>query len=257
MKLKKLMALALSGVLAVSMFAGCATTSNNGGNGNNGEEEDPPVSGGVSTAVGANVKAYVEDQSGKDKANDLFTYVSFQDDAELSSDLKAVVEYAGVLDVMPDYILSDQTVGVAEDVWARYLTQIGVTDDMWVNNIGSLAVLQAAETLSSKEIPDAVAGDMRVVSGAIGADAVNQLVAEYLVDTGKIDEYLYSTNDEADSTGSNFNHEYTISVSTYTKAVNSSMAGVNVGDVLGIQGGAADPYVTFIAIKVVRTSTHQ
>ena len=257
MKLKKLLALAMSGVLAVSMLAGCATTSNNGGNGNNGEEEDPPVSGGVSTAVGANVKAYVEDQSGKDKANDLFTYVSFQDDAELSSDLKAVVEYAGVLDVMPDYILSDQTVGVAEDVWARYLTQIGVTDDMWVNNIGSLAVLQAAETLSSKEIPDAVAGDMRVVSGAIGADAVNQLVAEYLVDTGKIDEYLYSTNDEADSTGSNFNHEYTISVSTYTKAVNSSMAGVNVGDVLSIQGGAADPYVTFIAIKVVRTSTHQ
>ena len=259
MKLKKIASLALAGVMAVSMLAGCNTVSNGGNSGDDGEGENTAVSGGISAGVGADVKAYVEKVSGEDKANDLFTYVTFQDNAKLSSDLKTVVEFAGVNDVLPDYMLSDQTNGVQQDVWERYLNQIGADDNIWVNNIGSLAVLQKAETLSSKEIPDAVAGDMRVVSGAIGADAVNTLVAEYLVDECGIDDYLYSTNDESTATGSNFNHEYTVSVSTYTKAVNSSMAGVGVnsGALTGIIGGAADPYVTFVAIQVVRTSTHQ
>ena len=46
MKLKKLLALAMSGVLAVSMFAGCSTASNNGNGGEGeGEGEGSPATG--------------------------------------------------------------------------------------------------------------------------------------------------------------------------------------------------------------------
>ena len=45
MKLKKLLALALAGVMAVSMLAGCK---DNGGNNNNGGEKEPTVSGAAS-----------------------------------------------------------------------------------------------------------------------------------------------------------------------------------------------------------------
>ena len=256
MKLKKIASLMLAGVMAVSMLAGCSTASNGGNNGNDGEGENTAVSGGISAGVGAKVNDIVKDWDDEDK--DFLNYVRFKDDAQLASDLKTVVEYAGVMDVMPDYLISDQLNDVQDDVAERYYTQIGKTDDdLWIYNIGNQDKLKEAENLGSS-MPSATTGVMKVVSGAIGADAVNTLVAEFLMEKG-INDYLFSTSDEEDSAGSNYNHEYTISVSTYSKAVNSSMAGVGVnnGAFTGIIGGAADPYVTFVAIQVVRTSTHQ
>ena len=238
MKLKKLMALALSGVLAVSMLAGCNNVSN-GDENNGGDPVDPGVNG-VSASVGALVK--------EDLGEDYPTYVTFADSAALDEDLQYAVEFAGVLDIMPQYVLCDTLTGVDNSIYSRLQTAVGDTG-VFVNTIGDNDVLKAAEN-TSNTMDDAVAIDLRAISSAIGENAINQQVAEMVAPW--VDEYLYSTEEDGSANGSNYNHEYTVSVSTYTKTVNSS-----IGGIIGTGVGAADPAVTFVAVQVVRTSTHQ
>ena len=236
MKLKKLMALALSGVLAVSMLAGC--------NGNKAPVDDgtdpiEPGTNGVSTEVGTLTADYLD-------PTEIPEYVTFADDADLDSSLQYVVEFAGVDDVLLQYMHNDNLHRVAGDLYSRLQNAVG--DDNWVNwnSIGSMAALKWAEAQNSYKIDDETVVELFAVSSAIGENAVNQLIAEELADEARIQGYLYSTSGRGEN--GNYNHEYTVSVSTYTKAVNSS-------SVLG--SGAADPAVTFVAVQVVRTSTHQ
>ena len=236
MKLKKLMALALSGVLAVSMLAGC--------NGNKAPVDDgtdpiEPGTNGVSTEVGTLTADYLD-------PTEIPEYVTFADDADLDSSLQYVVEFAGVDDVLLQYMHNDNLHRVAGDLYSRLQNAVG--DDNWVNwnSIGSMAALKRAEAQDSYKIDDETVVELFAVSSAIGENAVNQLIAEELADEARIQGYLYSTSGRGEN--GNYNHEYTVSVSTYTKAVNSS-------SVLG--SGAADPAVTFVAVQVVRTSTHQ
>ena len=247
MKLKKIASLMLAGVMAVSMLAGC---SGNTINDNTGDDDsiDPGING-VSAAVGALVKEELGD--------DYPAYVTFSDSAELNKDLQYAVEYAGVMDIMPNYIWSDTLTGVANDVYSRLQTAVGddANDGVDVGNIGSDAILKAAEN-TGMTMEDAVAVDMRAISSSIGENALNQLIAEKINEIVKIEDYLYSTQDGDDNNGSNYNHTYTVSVSTYTKTVNSSMNGSLTSGTGNVQG-AADPAVTFVAIQVVRTSTHQ
>ena len=237
MKLKKLMALALSGVLAVSMLAGC--------NGNKAPVDDgtdpiEPGTNGVSTEVGTLTADYLD-------PTEIPEYVTFADDADLDSSLQYVVEFAGVDDVLLQYMHNDNLHRVAGDLYSRLQKAVG-DDNYWVNwnNIGSMHALKLAEAENSYKIDDETVVELFAVSSAIGENAVNQLIAEELADVAKIQGYLYSTSGRGEN--GNYNHEYTVSVSTYTKAVNSS-------SVLG--SGAADPAVTFVAVQVVRTSTHQ
>ena len=239
MKLKKLMALALSGVLAVSMLAGC-----NGSNAPVDDGTDPiePGTNGVSTEVGNLTADYLDSTY----STEIPEYVTFADDADLDSSLQYVVEFAGVDDVLIQYMHNDKLHRVADDLYSRLQKAVG--DDNWVNwnSIGSLAALKRAEAENSYKIDDETVVELFAVSSAIGENAVNQLIAEKLADEAVIQGYLYSTSGRGEN--GNYNHEYTVSVSTYTKAVNSS-------SVLG--SGAADPAVTFVAVQVVRTSTHQ
>ena len=239
MKLKKLMALALSGVLAVSMLAGC--------NGNKAPVDDgtdpiEPGTNGVSTEVGTLTADYLDTYLD----DEIPEYVTFADDADLDSSLQYVVEFAGVDDVLLQYMHNDNLHRVAGDLYSRLQNAVG--DDNWVNwnSIGSMAALKRAEAQDSYKIDDETVVELFAVSSAIGENAVNQLIAEKLADEARIQGYLYSTSGRGEN--GNYNHEYTVSVSTYTKAVNSS-------SVLG--SGAADPAVTFVAVQVVRTSTHQ
>ena len=239
MKLKKLMALALSGVLAVSMLAGC--------NGNKAPVDDgtdpiEPGTNGVSTEVGTLTADYLDTYLD----DEIPEYVTFADDADLDSSLQYVVEFAGVDDVLLQYMHNDNLHRVAGDLYSRLQNAVG--DDNWVNwnSIGSMAALKRAEAQDSYKIDDETVVELFAVSSAIGENAVNQLIAEELADEARIQGYLYSTSGRGEN--GNYNHEYTVSVSTYTKAVNSS-------SVLG--SGAADPAVTFVAVQVVRTSTHQ
>ena len=240
MKLKKLMALALSGVLAVSMLAGC-----NGDKAPVDDGTDPiePGTNGVSTEVGNLTADYLDTKY----ADEVPEYVTFADDADLDSSLQYVVEFAGVNDVLLQYMHNDKLHIVAGDLYTRLQNAVG-DDNRYVScyNIGSMKTLKIAEAQNSYKIDDETVVELFAVSSAIGENAVNQLVAEKLADDVKIQDYLYSTNGHY--VNGNYNHEYTVSVSTYTKAVNSS-------SVLG--SGAADPAVTFVAVQVVRTSTHQ
>ena len=224
--------------MAVSMLTACG---DNAIDNNPGDDDsiDPGING-VSAAVGALVKEELGD--------DYPAYVTFADSAELDKDLQYAVEYAGVMDIMPNYIWNDTLTNVALDVYGRLQTAVGDTG-VFVNNIGDNDVLKAAET-TGMTMEDAV--DMKAISSSIGENALNQHIAEMVAPW--VAEYVYSTDDSTGTNGSNFNHTYTVSVSTYTKTVNSSMNGSLTG---GNVQGAADPAVTFVAVQVVRTSTHQ
>ena len=77
MKLKKIASLALAGIMAVSMLAGC-----NGGNGGNGD--DVVVTPPTDTSFAASVNAELSD---KQKA-----ILTFESDAALDTALKAVAD---------------------------------------------------------------------------------------------------------------------------------------------------------------------
>ena len=79
MKLNKVLALALSGVMAVSMLAGCSGNSGNGGQ----EGEQPPV---VTGPVGAVISALDSDTT---------NVVKFSNDSNLQSVLEKVVKNKG------------------------------------------------------------------------------------------------------------------------------------------------------------------
>ena len=237
MKLKKIASLAMAGALAVSMLAGCSTTG----------AVTPNQPSAPATSVSANVDALVDQPA----------YVTFADSTQLDAALKDAVEYAGVMDVMPDYVNTDRLIGVAPDVSAVLDNEVGVTTmsngtliNLW--NIGQASTLLDAEQQDSYTIPDAVAAQMYVVSSVIGQKAIEEQIAGIFA---TIPEYQYSVGSTDGTTiedGGNYNHTYTVSISTCTKTVNSSVVGVG-----GVGVGAANPEVTFVAIQVVRTAGHQ
>ena len=239
MKLKKIASLAMAGALAVSMLAGCSTTG----------AVTPNQPSAPATSVSANVDALVNQPA----------YVTFADSTQLDAALKDAVEYAGVLDVMPDYVVTDTLSAVDISVSSVLDREVGVTTmsdgvtpiTLW--NIGQASTLLDAEQQNSYQIPNAVAAQMYVVSSVIGQKAIEEQIATIL---NRIPAYQYSVNSTdgsgAAEDGGNYNHTYTVSISTCTKTVNSSVVGVG-----GVGVGAANPEVTFVAIQVVRTAGHQ
>ena len=169
MKLKKIASLMLAGIMAVSMLTACQGT--------NVDPEDPtnPVEPGTD-GVSAEIGDMVEHPD----------YVVFKDSDALNNNLKDAVEYAGVLDVMPDYITADRLTTIAPDVAAELDELVGVTFlrngitpvTLW--NIGDAYVLLDAEREDSYKIPDAVAVEMYAVSSAIGEKAVKNQIADII-----------------------------------------------------------------------------
>ena len=246
MKLKKFASVMLAGVMAVSMLAGCQNA--------NVDPEDPtnpiqPGTDGISAAVETRVADYL------DKTNEeIPEYVDFNDDSDLDTALQYAVEFAGVGDIMPQYLHNDQLEYVNNDIYVRLADAVGDDRSATIANIGDIYTLQKAENANSYQIDDEVVVELYAISSAIGENAVEQQIAEKIAYS--VEAYEYSTRnttgDNSTSDGGNYNHTYTVSVSTYTKAVNSSME----GNFLHMDG-AADPSVTFVAVQVVRTSTHQ
>ena len=265
MKLKKIASLALAGVMAVSMLAGCSNTSNNGNNGNNGGDPIDPGTAGVSAAVATRVADVLDPK-------EIPEYVSFKDSTALDSNLEYAVEFAGVTNVLPQYVLFDKLTPVMPDIYDRLHDAVGDEyDGVKIWNIGDVDTLQKAENEDGYKIDDEVAVELWAVSSAIGENAVNQMIAEKIAETVADYQYAINNTNNDKTDGGNYNHEYTVSVSTYTKTVNSSSIGGGIGvDVTpyGIGGvdvdfgvsagvGAEKPAVTFVAVQVVRTSTHQ
>ena len=95
MKLNKVLALALSGVMAVSMLAGCSGNSGNGGQ--NGEEQ-PPV-------ADTTIAGVLNDKMSDEKVD----YVSFDYSTELQAAVEQVLRVNGGLEIntAPDDISND------------------------------------------------------------------------------------------------------------------------------------------------------
>ena len=245
MKLKKIASLMLAGVMAVSMLAGCQNA--------NVDPEQPtnpiqPGTNGVSAAVEARLGTPAPE------------YVDFADDADLDNALQYAVEYAGVGDILPDYMHANSLVLVNPVLSDVLKEEVGDDGTAGVPNIGLTYILQQAENQNSYSIPDEVAVEMYAISNVIGENAVNQMVADYM--DSIVASYEYSTRgaDGWYADGGNYNYEYTVSVSTYTKTIDGAAHGTIGGNAFGFAGhgdAASNAAVTFVAIQVVRTATHQ
>ena len=233
--------LALAGVLAVSMLAGCST---NGTTPDNGEENPVVTTSGISAAVEARL------------ATKLPTYITFADSTELDADLKYATEYVGVREILDGFVnVNNMLKAVASPEFVKVLREeVGDTKDgVFIENIGSNWTLIDAEKDAGKEttLPDVVAVGAYAISGQIGENAVQQKIADE-IDTF-IGDYQYTVDAaRKDLTGGNFNYSYEVSVSTCTVDTHSAV----VGNVCGIIG-AENPDVTYVAIQVVRTAAHQ
>ena len=275
MKLKKIASLMLAGVMAASMLAGCQTASNGGNNGNGeGDGENNGVVSGISSAISTAVKA---DVTGID------TNVKFSDDSALDENLKYAAGFAGVDDALRGFVTKDLREVRGGRVLRTLKDRAGVNDNydthVGIDAIGNDDVLAAAEPTGTT-MHDEVAVRLYAISSVIPQENINELVAKDIADIidnngdGEYDDdvYLFST-DDANANSSKFNHTYTISVSSYTKSVGGASlgildadliaagdiwnGGVIVGDATGVQIGSENASVTFVAVQVVRTSTHQ
>ena len=245
MKLKKIASLMLAGVMAASMLAGCNTTSNQPQNPNNPVQ---PGTNGLSNEVADLIGEKVPE------------YVTFKDDTKLDDALKFAVEFAGVKDILPQYMHDDTLQDVDISIYERLAKAVGddIADAVEYDNIGNEDILQKAEEADSYQLETVVASDVTAVSSTIGENAVKTQIAEKLDDV--VAAYKYSTKGATsnDNGADDFNFKYTVSISTYTKSID----GVGEGG-LGFDGNilhgdsAANPGVTFVAIQVLRTAEHQ
>ena len=229
MKLKKLMALALSGVLAVSMFAGCAKADV--------KPEDPTdpegpvaVEGDISAGVAANIE-------------NLPSYIEFAADSDLSKSLDYVVGFANIWDIEDGFGEPNirDIKGIRSGLQDELKKAVGVTTweyakdkeiDLTLKTIGDREVILKAEEASTVEIDDAKAVQLYVASGVIEEDALNALVAEEI--EGTIKGYVNVAKTYGQGNGI-YDHSYTVSVSVDSKEVN------------GVEA-------TFVAVQVVRSS---
>ena len=256
MKLKKIASLAAAGVMAVSMLTACQTTSNN--NNNNNQGTNPPVeTSGLSAAVEERLPS------------ELLDYVTLKDSTELDADLEYAVEYVGVREILDGYVnVNDLLEPVKSNSFNKALESevgvnqlLGTSTDYTVDNIGSNLTLLNDEKASAQSttMQDAVAVKSYAISGQIGDRAVQQKIADAI--TKYIYSYQYTVKENGsvapdgkhEYAGGNWNHEYTVSISACTVDCNSVITS-NIFD--GIVG-AENPYVTYVAVQVVRTSTHQ
>ena len=247
MKLKKLMALAMAGVLAVSMLAGCK-----GNTINNNDPVDPDA---PATGISADVGSRVKDLALKADDEADLDHLTFTDDGDVTAALNDAVGGAGVRDVLNAYVNDDELAELADNhaVRARVAELLEPTEDVWFTNIGDVENANG-DTVSALRV--------YAVSDVIDENTVKQQIARILVG----DEVYGSNTRDAinvvnyDHHNDVWNYEYTISVAMSTKTVNSAnVGGVIVGDefVLGELTGAENPTVTFVAVQIVRTAAHQ
>ena len=224
MKLNKVLALALSGVMAVSMLAGC---SNNSGNGDQNGEEQVPATG-VSANVGNLIKADLDEDVNID-------FVTFADDNDLDNALDYTMGKVDVVEVLRGYMAFGtlQELEADDTVYATMIDRVEATDGTWVSNIGDITVKTDGDGAKAVRV--------YAISDAISEEVVEEYVAEDLM--GDIPDYKHY-----DSNGDNWYYDYTVSVSMSSKTVNTS-------SILGT--GATDPTITFVAVQVVREARTQ
>ena len=247
MKLKKVMALALAGVMAVSMLTGCGN-GGNGGASENGEENG--VAGGFSSELAK----YMEESAKMDN-------VSFQDDADVTAALADALGNRGSLllagNTVAPVVLPEVSPLVGSDFKSNLGLDAVVTDviNVAAGDIDEILALfcedSAANTTRS-------VGLLFVVDGTVSVEKALKQVADgasaYVDDEGEEEEvtadmisldYLVSQLPESRTTageneaGETWEYNYTVSASVVNKAL-TVFEGYN---------GSAN----FIAVTITRT----
>ena len=225
-------------VAAMSVLAGCDTTS---------IPSDPTTP--TTTSLSADVQAEVARILGASIPG----YITFADSAALDADLAFTVGGAGVLDVLPNYMLSDSltaingaTGTVAADLYNTLAGEVDVTAlsttsgsvALTLNTIGATNTLKDAEENLAQDgnsrIPDARAVGLWSISSEIAyANLVRQIALAFIavagLGTDDFGNLLNAVGATATNEGYNFRFSYAVSVSSVTKQVNSSSVGVDTG----------------------------
>ena len=254
MKLKKIASLALAGVMAVSMLAGCSTASNGGNNGGEGEGEgEGTVVSGYSSVLGEALKN-VDCIKDKD-------YITFQDNAEDKTALQAAVDaidadslkdYAEIRDVKS---ISGDNTDKFNGVTSKRVESIFVNgakisdDDLKVGDLAMKWYAGYANNTSngySKFInTSAKDGALYVVNGAVTVDQAVKMVAKEVKEQ-LVNGALPETNAKPDDCKTcagygSYKYNYTISVSVVDKTQQSDY-------------DQASNFAHFIAVTVSRTA---
>ena len=204
MKLKKLMALALSGAMAVSMMTACGG-SGNGGTPNGGEGE------GVVTGYSSVLAKYMEDTSKKD-------YFTFQDDAAEAAALADALGNRGTL------LLSANTVAPVV---------LPVTSPVIANDFKNSLGLDVVVT----DVVNGVLGDWVEILRLFGSETPFDDIGDIVGDIGDIEDTDIDFADEVNKTkkvGMIFVADGTISVEKALKqiadGVSSYINDIELGD---------------------------
>ena len=232
MKLKKIASLALAGIMAVSMLAGCGEGISNSGSSSS---ENTSTASGYSKVLADNLSDDVTDKK----------YVTFQDNAQDEAALRQSLNNLNtealknsseghVLECIYNYAKN----GYPEMI-ADFTDAAGFTDkDL---KIGDLKMeWYASSNYINRTVKD---GTVFVIDGVVGTNEAVKRVAAQVEDYL---EMLPEHNSQKVGGNSNVNndvydYEYTVSVSVVNKAVNA----VNW----------SNASVTFIAVTVTRTAT--
>ena len=231
MKLKKIASLALAGIMAVSMLAGCK----DGGNGNSGSSsENTSTASGYSKVLADNLSDDVTDKK----------YVTFQDNAQDEAALRQSLNNLNTTALANNSagrvlgcIFGFEKNGYPEMI-ADFVDAAGFTDEDL--KIGDLAMTwYASNNYINRTVKD---GTVFVIDGKVGAnEAVKQVAAEVEKYLEQLQEHNSQNAGSSSVNNDVYDYEYTVSVSVVNKAVNA----VNW----------SNASVTFIAVTVTRTAT--
>ncbi|OUQ35196.1 hypothetical protein [Faecalibacterium sp. An121] len=212
MKLKKIASLALAGIMAVSMLAGCK----DGGNSNSGSSSEN-----TNTVTGySDVLADAVNDAVKDK-----DFVTFQDNNADQTALQNSLNYLATNDIA-DVVRDHRTPAVVENVWADGWKQVR----NYISNELKLANKNLNEgdmdldwyTTNDKVNSDVKCGVIYAVDGSVGINETIKQVASTLDDyLDDLDESVTTTNDHLV-----WEYEYVVSVSVAERSVGDDSVNV-------------------------------
>ncbi len=223
MKLKKIAALALAGVMAVSMLAGC---------GSNKPDPNPGDGQGTVTTTGTSAEFGKVLDLDKD-------YVTYKDNADDQAALKKVTEYmqdVTLVNLAKNAVPYD--LGEAKDQGVKSVNdKLADLLDLDYMNVGTLSNMTGATSVNDV----ARAGAVFAVNGTVSEAAAAEMVAKNL--KTRLDQSLI----EQSTNQVKYNYNYVVSVSTTSK----SIAGTSVLPDAENYNGT----VNLVLVTITRTAT--
>ena len=232
MKLKKIAALALAGVMAVSMLAGCAT---------NKPGEKPGEGEGEGTVTTTGYSAELEDAV--ELTDEQAKFISFKDNATDQAALEKAVEQLSASTLadlamkrVATNIVYDKTRDDAQDMMEVYKKAVDATNGNLDLKTLSMSGLVNSKTKNPDYSHDLCTAAMFAVNGTVPTAAAMKAIAENV--QTEINEMV----DKATSNGINFEYTYVVSVSAVTKTLQPAYTD-------------ASNSVTIFAVNVSRDAT--